>query len=59
MEFAVMANAVLQGVCLCEADMSGTVLDGLYSAQVSRIACPLAPQRLVLFRGLLARPIMI
>jgi len=23
-----MANAVLQGVCLCEADMSGTVLDG-------------------------------
>ena len=28
MEFAVMANAVLQGVCLCEADMSGTVLDG-------------------------------
>jgi uncharacterized protein YjbI with pentapeptide repeats len=28
LEFAVMANAMLQGACLREAYMSGTVLDG-------------------------------
>jgi hypothetical protein len=31
MEFAVMANAVLQCACLSEADMSGTVLDLMFA----------------------------
>jgi uncharacterized protein YjbI with pentapeptide repeats len=36
MEFALMANAVLQGACLSEADMSGAQLDAAVLIEAGR-----------------------